>query len=265
MSVLRVPSANADLSVEVHGEGESVLFVHGFPFDRRMWQPHLTSLRRWRRIAPDLRGAGDSRVLGGDYAFARYADDLIAVLDAVEVQEAIVCGLSMGGYIAFDMLRRYRSRIRALILAGTRPEADSSEAKRARDDMIALAEREGPGAVAERMLPRVLARATIAEHPERVRQVRAMMDGWSRAAIIGALRAMRDRPDSTGLLSTIAVPTLVIVGEDDVVTPPPDARRMADAIKGAKLVTIPNAGHLAPFEQPDAVGNALTEFLETLG
>jgi pimeloyl-ACP methyl ester carboxylesterase/acyl-CoA thioesterase FadM len=261
---LRVPVAGAELSVEVRGDGQPVIFVHGFPFDRTMWRHQLAALTRWKRIALDLRGAGASTVPTDGYSMARYADDVVAVLDALAVPRAVVCGLSMGGYVVFDLLRRHADRVRAVVLADTRPEADSEEGKRGRDDMIALAEREGPDAVAERMLPRVLAPVTFEEQPELVGEVRSMMRRWTVPGLVGALRALRDRPDSTDTLRLIQAPTLVLVGEEDQITPPAGAGRMAGAIPGARVVRIPAAGHLPPLEQPLATGRALSEFLESL-
>ncbi|HEX9610698.1 MAG TPA: alpha/beta fold hydrolase [Gemmatimonadales bacterium] len=261
---LRVTAGGAELSVEVRGEGVPVLFVHGFPLDRTMWRHQLAALTRWKRIALDLRGAGASSVPADGYSVARYADDVVAVLDAVGVKQAVVCGLSMGGYVVFELLRRHAERVRAVVLADTRSEPDSEEGRRARDELIATAEREGPDAVAERMLPRMLAPVTFVEQPELVGEVRAMMRRWTVPGLVGALRALRNRPDSTDTLRQIRVPTLVLVGEEDHITPPAVAKPMAAAISGARLVTIPAAGHLAPLEQPLAVGGALSEFLDSL-
>lgn len=251
-------------SVDVRGDGLPVLLVHGFPLDRTMWRHQMAGLARCRRIAPDLWGPGAASTPLGGYSMSRYADDLIAVLDGLDVPQAVVCGLSMGGYVVFDLVRRHARRLKAVVLADTRAEADSDEGKRARDDMAALAEGEGARAVADRMIPKMLARATREGQPELVAEVRKMMERWSVPGLVGALRAMRDRPDSTATLAAIDVPALVLVGEEDQVTPPADARRMAAAIRGARFVTIPAAGHLAPLEQPLAAGRALAEFVESL-
>jgi 3-oxoadipate enol-lactonase len=261
---IRVTADGVELSVEVRGDGLPVLFVHGFPFDRTMWRHQVAGLGRCKRIAPDLRGAGASSAPADGYSIARYADDVVAVLDALGVRQAVLCGLSLGGYIAFDLVRRHADRVKAIVLADTRAEADSEEGRHARDELIALAEQEGPRAVAERMLPRLLAPATFVEQPELVAEVRAMMNRWTVPALAGALRAIRDRPDSTQTLPAIQVPVLVLAGEEDQVTPPAGAERMAAAIRGARFVTIPAAGHLAPLEQPLAAGRALAEFVESL-
>ena len=251
-------------SVDVRGEGAAILFVHGFPLDRTMWRHQLASLSRWKRIAPDLRGVGDA-VAASEESIGRYADDLVAVLDALGVRETVVCGLSMGGYITFELLRRYPERVRAVVLCDTRAEADSAEARRNRDELAALAVSEGPGAVAERMIPKLLAGATVADQPEVVTQCREMAGRYSAAGVTGALRAMRERPDSTPMLSTISVPALVVVGAEDKVSPPAVAQAMARVIPGGRCAVIPGAGHVAPLEQPLATTRVLTDFLEALG
>jgi pimeloyl-ACP methyl ester carboxylesterase len=240
-----------------------LLFVHGFPLDRTMWRHQFATLARWKRIAPDLRGVGEAAV-ESDGALSRYADDLVGVLDALGVRQAVVCGLSMGGYIAFELLRRHGDRVRAVVLCDTKAEADSEEGRRARDQLAELAEASGPEAVAERLLPKLLAASTLADQPEVVTQCREMARRYSVRGMVGALRAMRDRSDSTALLPTIAVPTLVIVGAEDQISPPPVAQAMAQAIPGARYAVIPGAGHLAPLEQPLATSRVLADFLDTV-
>ena len=233
----------------------AVLFVHGFPFDGTMWRHQVAEFPHWKRIAPDLRDAD---------SVARYADDLVEVLDAANVDQAVVCGLSLGGYILFELLRRHARRVRAAVFCNTKAVADSAEQRRGRDAMIALAEQGGAAAVAEKLLPQLLAPATYVTQPEVVGFVRDMMIRSSVAGIVGALRALRDRPDSTATLATIAVPTLVVAGEDDKITPPDVMRVMAQAISGAQFAVISAAGHLAPLEQPRAMNQVLADFLEGL-
>lgn len=261
--VRRVRVAGGELAVEVRGEGPPILFVHGFPLDRTLWRHQLAALSRWQRIAPDLRGVGESSTADG-YSMARYADDLVACLDALGIDAAVVCGLSMGGYIVFELLRRYAARVRAVILCGTRATSDNEEARRGRDEMAALARAEGVAAVGERMLPRLLAATTRAEQPEVVAEVREMISRVSVEGMVGALGAMRDRPDSTAVLAGIRVPALVLVGTEDAGSPVAVAEKMAGGIPGARLVVLPAAGHLAPLEQPLGAGRALADFLEGL-
>ncbi len=264
----RVAAGSVELAVETRGTGAAVLFVHGFPLDRMMWRHQLAGLARWRRIAPDLRGFGASGdgapADGAGVALAQYADDAIAVLDALGEERAVVCGLSMGGYIAFEVLRRHAARVRALILMDTKAEPDDAAGRRARDEMADVALREGAAAIAARMLPRLLAEETTTSQPDTVAQVRTMIERGTPGGIAAALRAMRDRADSTGLLAEIVVPTLVLVGAEDRLTPPAVMRAMAAAIPEARFVEIPAAAHLAPLEQPLAVNRLVAEFLDGL-
>jgi YbgC/YbaW family acyl-CoA thioester hydrolase len=262
---MQVEVDGAPLSVDVRGDGVPLLLIHGFPLDRGIWRHQLAVLTRCRRIAPDLRGAGASAAMEGPYSMARYADDLIVVLDALAIRQAVVCGLSMGGYVAFELVRRYAERVCGLVLCDTRAESDSAEARRGREELIALAEREGVAAVGDRVLPQMLAPATYDAQPEVVAEVREMMRRYTVPGLVGALRALRDRPDSTSTLGTIRVPTLVLVGEDDQLTAPAGAERMARAIPGAQCVRIPAAGHLAPLEQPIPASSALAEFVGGIG
>ena len=261
---IRVASGDAELAVEVRGEGAAVLFVHGFPLDRTMWRHQVAALGRWKRIAPDLRGVGASTAPAEGYSMTRYADDLVAVLDALGVRQTAVCGLSMGGYIVFELLRRHPDRVKAIILADTRAEADSAEAKRARDELAALALAQGQDAVAARLLPKLLGRSTHSAQPEVVGQVREMIRRVSVPGMVGALRAMRDRFDSTETLRAVLVPTLVLVGSEDQIVTPAAAQAMATRVPGAHFAIIPAAGHLPPLEQPLATGRVLTDFLEAV-
>jgi len=232
-----------------------------------MWRHQLAALSRWKRIAPDLRGAGASTAppAADGYSVARYADDLVAVLDALGVRQVVACGLSLGGYVVFELLRRHAERVRAVILADTKPEADSAEARRGRDELAALAEREGQRAVIERLLPRLVAPATRTTQPEVVEHVREMARRWSVTGLVGALRALRDRPDSTDTLRRLRLPALVLVGSDDELSPPPIAEAMARLIPDAQFHVIPAAGHLAPLEQPLVTSRLVADFLGTLG
>lgn len=261
---LRVAAGGADLAVEVRGEGAPILFIHGFPLDRTMWRHQLAGLSRWKRIAPDLRGAGASSAPADGYSVARYADDVVHVLDTLELERAVVCGLSLGGYILFELLRRHPGRVRAAVFCNTKAAADSAEARRGRDEMATLAEREGTGAVAERLLPQLLAPATFAAQPDVVAHVREMINRTPVPGLVGALRALRDRPDSAPMLGGITVPTLVVAGEDDKIAPADGMRAMAQAIPGAQFAVIPAAGHLAPLEQPLATSRTLADFLDGL-
>lgn len=259
--MVRLAGAGATLAVQVRGEGPPLLFVHGFPFDHAMWNHQLAALDGWRCIAPDLRGAGESDVPSGDYSMGRYAEDLRAVCDALDVARIVCCGFSMGGYILFEFLRRFSSRVSGLVLCDTKAESDTADGKRVRDEHAALVEREGVAPLVDRLLPKLLGATTRAGRPEPMEQVRAIALRQPQAGIVGALRAMRDRSDSTALLAGIDVPVLVVHGAEDEVTTAATARVMAGRIPGARYVEVPGAGHVAPLEQPDRVTAALRDFL----
>jgi YbgC/YbaW family acyl-CoA thioester hydrolase len=253
------------LAVEMRGEGPAVLFVHGYPFDRSIWSHQIAALDGYRRIAPDLRGMGASDAPDLGYSMEIYAADLAALLDVLGADEIVLCGLSMGGYIAFEFLRQWRARVRGLVLMDTRAEADTAEGRKARDATAALARDGGAAAVAETLLPKVLGRSTRTGASITAERVRGMMSSTPVPGLVGALAAMRDRPDSSPLLPELAgLPTLVVVGEEDELTPPETARALADRIPGARLVTVAGSGHLPPVERPVETTRALLEFLRTL-
>ncbi len=256
------------------GAAIPLLLVHGFPLDRTLWAAQTRGLADVARvIAPDLRGCGESGTTPGDVTMDAYADDLRALLDALGVKNAVIAGLSMGGYIAFAFYRKYAHRVRALILANTRAGADSPEGKKGRDENAALAREKGAAAIAEKMLSKMLTPKTIAERPDVAKAAYALMARQPVEGIVGALTAMRDRPDSTPTLAVISVPTLIITSPDDTLIPPKESEAMRDAIRGARpatgrgvcdLVSIPGAAHLSNFEQPDAFNRAVREFLKTV-
>ena len=248
------------------GGGLPLLLVHGFPLDHTMWAGQIEGLSaKCRVIAPDLRGFGRSRRKGDDkVTMADFADDLAALLDALKISEPVVlCGLSMGGYIAFQFWRRHAARLRGLILCDTRAAADPPEAAAARAAMADRVLREGPAPLVETMLPRVLGETTRRQRPDLVENVRRVMLAADPRAIAAATRGMAERPDMTASLPQIGCPTLVVVGGEDVVSPPAEMRGIAEAIPAARFVEIPAAGHLSPLEKPAAV-NAAIEFLAAL-
>ncbi len=251
-------------AVDASGDGVAVLLLHGFPLDRTMWRQVSGKLTGWRRIAPDLRGFGLTEAPESGYSIGAYADDLVALLDTLHIERAVVCGLSMGGYVAFDMVRRYSDRVRALILMNTRATPDNAEGRAKRDATLARVRRDGPTFLAAEMLPKLLAPATRQTMPDVVEHVRNMITNQVSDGVAGALAAMRDRPDSTLTLSGIDVPTLVMAGRDDQIVPAAESRTMAEGIPHAQFSVIPDAGHLTPMEQPVNVTRVVKEFLESL-
>jgi pimeloyl-ACP methyl ester carboxylesterase len=239
----------------------AILFVHGFPLDHELWRPQLARLTRWHCIAPDLRGFTGGAAPAGGYSMSVYADDLVGVLDRAGIDRAVWCGLSMGGYILFEVLRRHPERVRGVMLCDTKAEPDTAEGKAGRDELVRVAERDGAAAIAERLLPKLLGATTRAQRPEVVATVRAMAARLLVPGLVGALRAMRDRPDSAPLLEQISVPALVLGGSEDEVSPAAGMRAMAQRIREATYVEVPEAGHLAPLERPELVNEALEDFL----
>jgi 3-oxoadipate enol-lactonase len=248
-----------EMAYRDQGAGQPILFVHAFPLHSASWDGQIAALSPHHRvIAPDLRGLGASARGSGAASLDQHADDLAALLEHLGIANATVAGLSMGGYISFALWRRHRDRIAALILADTRAGADSAEGKQGREKNAQLAETQGPSAIADQMLPKLLA----ASAPAALRdQVRGIIESNDRAGIAAALRAMAARPDSTPLLATIDVPTLVIVGADDALTPPVESQAMFNAIPGCRIAEIPGAGHLSNLETPEAFNAQITEFL----
>jgi len=261
---MRIQINGIRLGYEEWGAGEPLVLLHAFPCNRSMWAHQinaLTSNRRFRVITPDFRGFGESDVPEGPYLMETLADDIAALLNALHIESCILGGLSMGGYVAFAFYRKYSTRVRALILADTRPQADTEEGRASREETAQLAEREGSCAVAERYLPRMLSPATLQVPTGTTARLRAMIEAANPTGIAGALRGMALRLDSTDLLAQIQCPTLVLVGEEDTVVPPADAQLMAERIPHARLVTIPRAAHLTNLEQPEAFNHALVTFL----
>lgn len=247
------------------GSQVPLLLIHGFPLDRTTWQNQLRGLSNVARvIAPDLRGFGESGIPSGSVTMDGYADDLRGLLDALKTDKVVVGGLSMGGYIAFAFYRKFADRVRGLILANTKAGADSPEGKKGRDDNAALVREKGAGAIAEPMLSKMLTPKTIAERVETAKATTAMMARQSVEGVVGALMALRDRPDSTATLATITVPALIITSAEDTLIPPKESETMRDAIRGARLVTIPGAAHLSNYEQPEAFNQAVSEFLKSV-
>ena len=253
-----------ELAHDEMGSGVPLLFVHGWPHNRALWSAQLRGLSALARcIAPDLRGFGASSVMG-PYTIDQYADDLAALLASRHVERAVVCGLSMGGYVALAMLRRHRQLLRGLILTSTRATADSSEARAKRLSMITFVEEHGVEALAANQLKAMVGDTTFTSRPDLLESLRRHMAVAPRDGVVGALHAMAERADATALLATIDIPTLVVSGAEDTITPPVELRALAHAIPGATLQTIEGAGHLCAYERPAAFNHLVGEFLTRL-
>ncbi len=244
------------------GQGSAILLIHAFPLSSAMWQPQIVALApHFRVIAPDLRGFGLSDVPPGPYSMDLFAADLAGLLDNLGIEQVILGGLSMGGYIAFAFVRHYPARVRALFLADTRANADTPDARVGRETNAQLAESQGAGAIADKMLPALLApHAT----PALLAHVRGIIERNQPQGIAAALRGMALRLDSTNLLAQINVPTLFLAGSEDILTTPAVLREMHAAVVGSQMVELPGAGHLSNLEQPDAFNAALLTFLQAL-
>ena len=227
-----------------------------------MWDAQLALAEHgWRVIAPQLRGFDDGLADPPAASVDDYAGDVIDLLDRLHVEQAVVGGLSMGGYVAFAVLRLAARYVRGLILCDTRPQADSPEAIEGRKRLLGVLEEKGPPAIADELVPKLVGTSTLSSRPEVVAGVRSLMLSSSAGAIAGAIRALMSRPDSTGLLPSIHCPTLIIVGDEDAITPPVLSEEMHRAIAGSELAVIAGAGHLANLEQPAVFNDVLARFL----
>ena len=243
------------------GSGWPVVLLHGFPLSADMWRPQLENVPDgWRFIAPDLRGFGPDAMEPAQ-SMDDLADGVIAFLDAMRIEKATLGGLSMGGYVAFALMRRAPERAARLILADTRATADNEQGRAGRTKMLETLRTRGVSAVADEMMPKLLGETTRRKGSEVEGLVRRLVAVNTAEGLAGAVTAMRDRPDSTALLSSISVPTLILVGEEDVLTPPADAEAMRSNLSRAHLVSLPGAGHLSSLESSEEFSAALSDFL----
>jgi 3-oxoadipate enol-lactonase len=264
---LRIPVPGTNLAAWSSGpaDGLPVVFIHGLAFDHRMWLPQLAALpERTRAIGWDLRGHGQTDPGDGQYSLELFVDDLVALLDHLELHRAVLCGLSMGGYIALRAAEREPDRVHALVLCDTRSAADSNEQKLRRAAQVRLVKAGRFAAFAAPFIDSVLCAHTLAHRPAVVAQLRSMVAGVSPSGLCGTLLALAARTDTTAALATLCVPVLVAVGEHDTVTPPAESARLQAAIPGATLLQVPQAGHVCTLENPGDFNPALAAFLAPL-
>lgn len=255
----------ANLFYHESGYGLPVVLLHGFPLDHRVWHTQVAELSGMCRvITPDLRGFGHSHN-NAPFSIQSLAEDVYVLLSQIRALPCVIGGLSMGGYVALAYERAYASTLRGLMLIDTRAAGDTPEGKAGRDTMIELAKTSGSSGVADKMMPKMLAPASIDGRPELVAEMKSIMENCPSQTVQHALAAMRDRADFRPTLSRIAAPTLIVVGEADVITPKSEAEEMHKSIRGSTLTVISGAGHTSPLEQPQQVSRAIRHFLGTLG
>lgn len=253
------------LAFEDAGVGAPVILLHGFPFNRSMWREQIIALAPTNRvIAPDLRGHGGSGVSNEPATMEEMAADVVALMDELGVVAPVVAGLSMGGYVALALAREYAERVGALVLADTRAQADTEEGRLAREETAQRALRDGMETIADAMLPKLLAPSTLSDRPDLVERVRTMILNTDPEGAASALRGMALRRDQTDCLPTIQAPTLILVGSEDSITPPPDSASMHDRIMGSRLEVIEGAAHLSNIERPAEFNRVLSDFLNRL-
>ncbi len=262
----RIDIPGATLSVLDVGQGSPILFVHGFPLDQTMWREQVAELSRdFRCVVPDLRGFGQSTVTEGTVTMEQFADDLAKLLDALAITEPVVlCGLSMGGYIAWQFARRHADQLRGLILCDTRAVPDSAEAAANRRKLAEDVVRTGPELVANAMLPKLFSDRATDRRTELNDELRRVILATDPRGIAAASRGMAERADAHAWLPAIDYPALLLVGEQDVISTPAEMSEITAAMPKATFRMIADAGHLAPLENPGPTNEAIRNFLATL-
>lgn len=249
------------------GKGIPVVLLHGYPFDKSMWsgQIEATAAAGFRAIAPDLRGLGETKSVSEVASMDNMARDTAALLDHLGVEKAVICGLSMGGYVAFEFMHLFPTRVLGLVLAGTRAPADNEQEKAGREQQVQTILRAGMVPISIATLPKLLASRTLAEKPDVVKRVRAMITRSDPKGAAAAQRGMAARRDYTGDLPNINVPTLIIVGREDSIRPVADAEFMHSGIRDSQLEIIEDAAHMTNIEQPDVFNGHIAAFCRSLG
>jgi 3-oxoadipate enol-lactonase len=265
VALQHVKSDDAEIAYSALGEGPPVVLLHPFPANHEFWLPVAESLAgRYRVILADMRGHGDSGVGEGPATMAKHAGDIARVMDDADIGRAPLIGVSIGGYALFEFWRRHRGRVAALGLCNTKAPADSAEARAGRVQAAKDVLERGTEPFFESMIPRVFGRSTRETRPDLVDGALRMMRKMSPEDVAQVQRGMAERPDSVDTLKTINVPTLLVTGDEDILTGVNEAELMRQHISGSRLLVIPKAGHYSPWEQPQETGKVLRQFLEQL-
>jgi len=261
----RITSGDAEICYEVLGSGPPVVLLHPFPANHEFWRPVLQALvSRYRLILPDLRGHGESGVGEGPARIEKHAEDIARILDHADAGRVPLVGVSIGGYIFFEFWRRYRGRVAAAVLCNTKAPADTPEGKASRLQAANDVLERGTEPFFRSMIPRLLGKTTRETRPDLVDGSLGMMQKMSPEDVAQVQRGMAERPDSVPTLKAINVPTLVLTGDEDSLTGPPEAELMNKNITGSEMKIVPRAGHFSPWEQSEQVGKILRQFLDSL-
>lgn len=259
----RIRRDGIELFYEVIGSGPDVVLLHPFPSCHEFWLPVAGRLSsKYRVILPDLRAHGRSGVPARPALVADYAEDVDAICRELKIGKAVFIGISMGGYILFEFWRRFPERIKALVLACTKPAADTPEARATRLQSAEDALNRGAHPFIDSMIPKLLGDTTLRNRKDLEAAARHTMRFISPQGIAMVQRGMAERPDSVPTLPTISLPTLFIAGDEDKLSPVPELQRMRDAVKGSELAVIPRAGHFAAFESPDDAFRLIRTFCD---
>lgn len=262
---MKITNDDAEIFYEVRGNGVPVVLLHPFPANHHFWDGCTRFLdSRYQLILPDLRGHGDSQPGIGPATMEKHASDLVRLCNELGIGKAVFAGVSIGGYVLFEFWRKYRDRVSALVLVDTRAAADTPESRAAREKSVDDVQLRGPAPFIESMLPKLLGQTTLRARPDRVEAAREMMSRMTSQGIVAVQQGMAMRTDSVATLKTITVPTLVIVGQEDMLTPVSEAQTLHQQIPGSRMETVPQAGHYAALEQPEHCGRLLRGFLDGL-
>ena len=263
---MRIRLRDFTMEYDEAGKGVPLIFIHGYPLNRSMWEPQLEALSDIARvIAPDLRSHGGSEIVTGMNTMDIMAKDIKELIEILDIKEQVIlAGLSMGGYISFAFYRSYPELVKGMILAATRATADHIDTKVKREESAAIAQERGTEPIIEMQLPKMLAPVTLEKKPELVERAKNSMSNISVQAVVGDLRGMLNRQDSAPILKNIECPVLILHGADDQLIPMEEFDLMQNEIRNARSKIIPEAGHLLNLEQPELFNEAVREFISSL-